>query len=272
MRSKGVFIALGKAACYALLFIGIQLFVSFAAAIWLSIRSGIVLFSNGIAPEATALAAQVADALIRNAGLLTLISNALTLLLLLPVFAARKKSYAREISLFPLAPGAIWPLVLGATALSIVISLLLALLPIPEALMDSYTEASSSLDAPGFITALSTVIFAPIAEEVIFRGLVYTRLRRAMPVALACVLSSLVFAILHGELIWIAYAFMMGVALTLVLERTGTLWSSIIVHITFNLFGSYLVQYVPGSILILILGIAGIACCWNWLTRVYPRV
>ena len=264
MRSKGVFIALGKAACYALLFIGIQLFVSFAAAIWLSIRSGIVLFSNGIAPEATALAAQVADALIRNAGLLTLISNALTLLLLLPVFAARKKSYAREISLFPLAPGAIWPLVLGATALSIVISLLLALLPIPE--------ASSSLDAPGFITALSTVIFAPIAEEVIFRGLVYTRLRRAMPVALACVLSSLVFAILHGELIWIAYAFMMGVALTLVFERTGTLWSSIIVHITFNLFGSYLVQYVPGSILILILGIAGIACCWNWLARVYPRV
>ena len=65
---------------------------------------------------------------------------------------------------------------------------------------------------------------------------------------------------------------MMGVALTLVFERTGTLWSSIIVHITFNLFGSYLVQYVPGSILILILGIAGIACCWNWLARVYPRV
>ena len=188
-----------------MLFIGIQLFVSFAAAIWLSIRSGIVLFSNEHRTGGNSACSAGSRRLDPQCGLLTLISNALTLLLLLPVFAARKKSYAREISLFPLAPGAIWPLVLGATALSIVISLLLALLPIPEALMDSYTEASSSLDAPGFITALSTVIFAPIAEEVIFRGLVYTRLRRAMPVALACVLSSLVFAILHGELIWIAY-------------------------------------------------------------------
>ena len=137
--------------------------------------------------------------------------------------------------------------------------------------MADYVEAAASLETPGLISALSTVLFAPIAEEVIFRGLVYTRLRRAMPAWLACVLASLVFAVLHGQLLWIAYAFLMGVALTLVFERTGTLWSSILVHITFNLAGTYLVQYLPGSPLILLLGIFGIAAAWHWLSRVYPR-
>lgn len=157
-------------------------------------------------------------------------------------------------------------------ALAAVVALLLALLPIPEALMDAYNEAAAGLDKPGLISALSTMIFAPIAEEVIFRGLVYTRLRRAIPAALACVLSSLLFGVLHGQLLWIAYAFVMGVVLTIVFERTGTLWANIIVHITFNLAGSYLVQYLPGSVFILVLGLAGMAAAWNWLTHIYPRV
>ena len=128
MRFKQVMIALGKAACYTLLFIGTQLFVSYAAAVFMGIRSGLQILSGDSAPEAGALAEQMADTLLGNAMLLTLISNALTLLILLPVFAAQKKSYVREISLFPLVPGAIWPLVSGAMALAAVVALVLALL------------------------------------------------------------------------------------------------------------------------------------------------
>ena len=264
-RVQLILTAFGKAACYALLFIGIQLFVSVAAALIEGIRTGL---SGAAGPDASA---EITENLLANTSLITLISNALTLLLLFPVFAAQKKSYGREISLFPLLPGAVWPLAIGALCLSAVVSLLLVLLPIPEDIMADYAEAAASLETPGLVGALSTVLFAPIAEEVIFRGLVYTRLRRAMPAWLACVLASLVFAVLHGQLLWIAYAFLMGVALTLVFERTGTLWSSILVHITFNLAGTYLVQYLPGSPLILLLGIFGIAAAWHWLSRVYPR-
>ena len=88
---------------------------------------------------------------------------------------------------------------------------------------------------------------------------------------LACVLSSLVFGLLHGQLLWIAYAFIMGVVLTLVFERTGTLWASIVVHVTFNLVGTYAVQYLPGSFFILVLGLAGAAASWNWISHLYPR-
>ena len=148
MRFKQVMIALGKAACYTLLFIGTQLFVSYAAAVFMGIRSGLQILSGDSAPEAGALAEQMADTLLGNAMLLTLISNALTLLILLPVFAAQKKSYVREISLFPLVPGAIWPLVSGAMALAAVVALVLALLPIPQELMEAYNNACLLYTSP----------------------------------------------------------------------------------------------------------------------------
>ena len=59
MRFKQVMIALGKAACYTLLFIGTQLFVSYAAAVFMGIRSGLQILSGDSAPEAGALAEQM---------------------------------------------------------------------------------------------------------------------------------------------------------------------------------------------------------------------
>ena len=131
-RFQQILAAFGKAACYALLFIGIQLFVSFAAALIEGIRTGL---SGAAGPDASA---EMVENLLANTSLITLISNALTLLLLLPVFAAQKKSYGREISLFPLLPGAVWPLAIGALCLSAVVSLLLVLLPIPGDIMADY--------------------------------------------------------------------------------------------------------------------------------------
>lgn len=272
MRFKQILTAFGKALCYALLFIGVQFFVSFAALLFLSIRAGMQAAMDAATPNLGMYMEQATTVLLEHASLLTLISNALTLVLLLPVFAAQKKHYAREVGLFPLVPGAAFPLVAGAVALACSIMLPLALLPIPEELMEAYGEAAAGLADPALVSALSTVLFAPIAEEVIFRGLVYTRLRRAIPAWLACLITSLAFGLLHGQIIWVSYAFVMGVALTMVFERTKTLWASIIVHITFNLFGSYGAPYLPGNLLVLIVGVAGVVLCWRQLTRIYPRV
>ena len=81
---------------------------------------------------------------------------------------------------------------------------------------------------------LSAVVIAPIAEEVFLRGLAYTRLRRAMPPILAAVLSSLAFGVLHGDIIWFMSAFGGGLAMAWIFQRTGSLWASILVHMTNN--------------------------------------
>ena len=55
----------------------------------------------------------------------------------------------------------------------------------------------------------------PLAEELTFRGVIQTRLERAMPPWLALVLQAAIFGLVHGTPIQMVYAFLMGLALRL---------------------------------------------------------
>ncbi len=98
------------------------------------------------------------------------------------------------------------------------------ILPISQATIDAHLAAAALVDSDYTITGiLSTVVIAPIAEEVFLRGLAYTRLRRAMPPILAAVLSSLAFGVLHGDIIWFMSAFGGGLAMAWIFQRTTRL-------------------------------------------------
>ena len=60
------------------------------------------------------------------------------------------------------------------------------------------------------IMLISIVIIAPIVEEIIFRGLILSRLNKVMNTTVALIVSSLIFAILHGHILWVTYAFCVG--------------------------------------------------------------
>lgn len=81
--------------------------------------------------------------------------------------------------------------------------------------------------------ALAGVV-APFAEELAFRGVLYPWLRQKLGVAGAAVLSGLCFAALHG-VVWLVPALLLvGVALALIYERSGSLWPAVITHGVFN--------------------------------------
>jgi CAAX protease family protein len=77
-------------------------------------------------------------------------------------------------------------------------------------------------------------LMAPVAEEIIFRGLLYGWLRRFMGILPAAVLSAAIFGAFHGVLPVMAAAFVVGLVLAYIYERTGSLWASAIVHATQN--------------------------------------
>ncbi|MCD7735418.1 MAG: CPBP family intramembrane metalloprotease [Lachnospiraceae bacterium] len=80
---------------------------------------------------------------------------------------------------------------------------------------------------PGFLV--------PIAEELIFRGLVYTRMKARLSVWQAALLSALLFALYHGNPIQMIYAFPMALILALLYEWSGTLAYPILFHMGANL-------------------------------------
>ena len=77
-------------------------------------------------------------------------------------------------------------------------------------------------------------VAAPLAEEVFFRGFLYTGLRNRWGVGWALVASGVIFALVHvipGVLVPI---FVMGVAFAFIFERTNSIWPCIILHGAIN--------------------------------------
>ncbi|MBM3856988.1 MAG: CPBP family intramembrane metalloprotease [Verrucomicrobia bacterium] len=83
------------------------------------------------------------------------------------------------------------------------------------------------------IIAMATLV-APIAEEFIFRGYLYGVARRFLGRIPGIAISSVLFAAMHLHLPSMPGLTVLAVMLCLLYERTGSLWSNIIVHATFN--------------------------------------
>ena len=85
-------------------------------------------------------------------------------------------------------------------------------------------------------TILAVVIFGPICEELLFRGLLYGWLRTRMSVVPAALVSGFIFAIYHVDPQMVPGLWAVGFGLALVYERTRTLWGSIMMHSMWNLW------------------------------------
>jgi len=83
---------------------------------------------------------------------------------------------------------------------------------------------------------IGSALWAPLGEEVAFRGVLYPALRSRFGVAPAAALSAAVFAAAHGYgVLGFAAVFWIGILWALAYERTGSLWPSIIAHAAGNL-------------------------------------
>lgn len=79
------------------------------------------------------------------------------------------------------------------------------------------------------------VVIAPLVEEMIFRGFLQTKLRQSkMPLWLVVFVVSFVFAIAHGQLNVAIDVFILAIVLSLLREKTGSIWASVLVHVMKN--------------------------------------
>ena len=62
-------------------------------------------------------------------------------------------------------------------------------------------------------------LIVPITEELIFRGVVYERMKRCFSMKMAAFLSGLFFGVYHGNVSQGIYAFLLGLQLVYEKER-----------------------------------------------------
>lgn len=99
----------------------------------------------------------------------------------------------------------------------------------PKNLIDTSAPVFSVTNILYFLGA---VVFAPIVEEFVFRGVLFTRWARKWNPRTAAIASALVFALLHPS--WFG-TFVFALLATEIYTRTGSLWLPTIMHATHNL-------------------------------------
>ena len=84
------------------------------------------------------------------------------------------------------------------------------------------------------LTVALACILGPLTEEVLFRGLVFSALRRRVSRPAAMLISGSLFSAAHTNLVGFLPILLLGCFLADCYERSGSLWASIAVHMFHN--------------------------------------
>lgn len=140
--------------------------------------------------------------------------------------AAWKKSFG---------PGDLLLAVLGGFFLARGFNGLIGLTPLPR-LFSGYQSVTESIYRAGLLSQIfASVVTAPVLEELLMRGLIYSRLRSFFSDVRPAVLAgALVFALFHGNVVQGAYAFLIGLYFVWLYEAYHSLVLPVLAHAAAN--------------------------------------
>lgn len=104
-----------------------------------------------------------------------------------------------------------------------------------------------------FILAfLTLVVVAPVAEEILFRGYLFGKLKKTAPIWVAILITSVIFGAAHGAWNLAIDTFALSVILCILRQITGSVWAPILLHMSKNAIAFYLLFINPSILTTLI--------------------
>ena len=85
------------------------------------------------------------------------------------------------------------------------------------------------------LATLCVCILAPVAEELVFRGVLYRSLKWLVNPILAAIVTAALFALIHSSVYAFPALFLFSILLTLSYEKCGNICAPIVLHSLFNL-------------------------------------
>lgn len=240
---KKVLKQIGKALGYFAVYFTCMNVVDLIAGFVWGYMKGAEFKAMGMSPEEGMAAFQSVESGYK--GISMLIGALLTLLVYFIIEKIKKTSLAKETDMKMVTGKQMGLTVLGAVGGMFFLNFMLSILPIPADLLGDLNSGMSSLTSyPFWLAILVNAILIPILEEVVFRGYLFSRLGKAMPAVVAAVISSVVFGLCHGGLVWAIWAAVTGLIICVVRVKTGSIIPGIIFHIIMNTYGM-VVSYFP---------------------------
>jgi membrane protease YdiL (CAAX protease family) len=92
---------------------------------------------------------------------------------------------------------------------------------------------------------VTLIIVAPLAEEILFRGFLYGKLRKRMPLWVAMLITSALFGLIHGQWNVGLDVFALSIVLCSLREITGSIWAGILLHMIKNSIAFFIIFIAP---------------------------
>lgn len=241
-QKPGFAVSFFKGIAYVALFFAIQLIVTFVGEIVIAANLGDLNASGG----------DLVEVLTRELGrwswLFGIVEAAVLFAVLGTFFAVRHKSLAKEIRLAKASPAVLCGSVVCGVGAQFAAVMLLTVLYAVMPFLSAFSvgdELADMMSAPSpVLDFLYIAVITPLMEETVFRGLVYTRLRRSMGAGASIFLCGVIFGAAHLNLEQFLYAVPLGMLMAAVFEKYGSLWVPFAIHFAFN-GGNYLAGYLP---------------------------
>lgn len=181
----------------------------------------------------------------RSAGvwaMVLLLSVVTYLVLLAPPLIGIRLKHARVAAAVGMRKARLWPVVGLVTAgVWIGYSVDIAYVIVISALKVKVPDTNAQLLSNGAKTPLGLLavfllvsVIAPVAEEMLFRGVVFSGLRDSWGEGWAIVVSSILFGVMHLQPAVMIPTAIVGVLLAAVFSMTRSLWASIALHSAYN--------------------------------------
>ena len=99
----------------------------------------------------------------------------------------------------------------------------------------AFRSTSGMFTEGGFVRSLiASGLVAPVMEELLYRGLIYKRLRESLDSIVSAVLSAIIFGAAHGNLVQFVYAFFAGLMMAYLYEKYKNLFAPVLFHFCAN--------------------------------------
>ena len=109
---------------------------------------------------------------------------------------------------------------------------------------ESYQESAELLYSPSFwVQILCLGIVYPTMEELLFRGVIYRRIRKNTATFNAIISSALFFGVYHGNSVQMIYGALCGIMLAYFCEKSGDVRLPIFAHMAMNIISVILTEF-----------------------------
>lgn len=225
-------------------FMVIQIGCSVAASVLISV---ITMMQQGGSMAADELVVYVSSRVMENIIPILMVSQILAILVFgLWYYFAYGRKPRPEGTDKPKLQHILLILVLGLAAQFAISGVLSVVESLAPSMLEKYDQLMemAGITETTLLSILSTVILAPVSEELVCRGVVFKLAGKVSPnFWVANIIQALSFGILHANWVQGIYAFALGIVLGLVYRRFQNIWLCMLLHAAMNFSGILVSPY-----------------------------